>query len=409
MNIEDLQVPTNFREYFGTTNAIDHNLYIANAQTQGYGDIFSNSDLIYQANYRAGLRIQQVVDIDAAYDNPNHIIEVGYFDTFPNSNENKINGAWSVYPFFSSGLVAVSSVEGGLFLVKPTLNDVLISEIDVDKPTYAPTNAPTNAPTDTPDPAFENLGTGFCRDSDGTYNEDNWEVNYYCVDLPTCQEECKNQDKCLGVTWALDPSTDDNGCKSNSLPRCVVYYSEVAPVVAITKASGSPEEYTAYRYIPSSAPVDPTPAPIETPVEAPTPDPAFEDLGSGFCRDSNWIYNEDTWEVNYYCVDLPTCQEECKNQDECLGVTWASDPSTDDNGCKSNSLPRCVVYYSEVAPAVAITKASGSPEEYTAYRYIPSSAPVDSTLAPTWEPTVFDEVCGDGKFFFSQFYPYYKK
>jgi len=81
--------------------------------TQGYGDKFSNSDLIYQANYRAGLRIQQVVDIDVAYDNPNHIIEVGYFDTFPKDDDAKFNGAFSyIYTSLLDLLLLVLWKEG---------------------------------------------------------------------------------------------------------------------------------------------------------------------------------------------------------------------------------------------------------------------------------------------------------
>jgi len=149
----------------------------------------------------------------------------------------------------------------------------LVSEIDVDKPTYAPTNAPTNAPTDTPDPLFENLGSGYCRDSTGSYN-DNWEVNNYCVDLSTCQAECKNQDQCVGVAWAYAPVDNYDGCGDQSLSRCVVYYSTVAPRIVVEQASGAPEEYTTYRYL-TSAPVAPTSAPV-TPTSEPTPEPTSE-------------------------------------------------------------------------------------------------------------------------------------
>mmetsp|Transcript_11618 Transcript_11618/g.12709 ORF Transcript_11618/g.12709 Transcript_11618/m.12709 type:complete len:510 (+) Transcript_11618:239-1768(+) len=157
-----------------------------------------------------------------------------------------------------------------------------ISPAPTPRPTSAlPTPAPTSRPTFAPDPLFEKLGTGYCRDFAGNYNEDNWEANYYCVDLPTCQEECKNQNECVGVAWALDPSTDDNGCKSNSLPRCVVYYSKVAPAVAIvTQASGSPEEYTAYRY---KFPV------VSPPTPEPTPEPTvFDDVECGDNSEFRW-------------------------------------------------------------------------------------------------------------------------
>ena len=158
LNIEDLKVPTNFQEYHGTTNAIDHNLYIANAVKQGYDGKFSGSDIIYQSNYRAGLRIQQVPDINNDYDNDpnNNIIEVGYFDTFPNSDSADFNGAWSVYPFFSSQLVAISSIEGGLFLVLPNLDDVLVSTATLPSPTEPPTDVATSSCEDRPDYLWRN-------------------------------------------------------------------------------------------------------------------------------------------------------------------------------------------------------------------------------------------------------------
>ena len=44
--------------------------------------------------------------------------EVGRFDTYPEDDSSDFAGAWSVYPYFKSGLIAVSSIEEGLFLVK---------------------------------------------------------------------------------------------------------------------------------------------------------------------------------------------------------------------------------------------------------------------------------------------------
>jgi Zn/Cd-binding protein ZinT len=43
---------------------------------------------------------------------------VGRFDTYPDDDSSDFAGAWSVYPYFKSGLLAVSSIEEGLFLVK---------------------------------------------------------------------------------------------------------------------------------------------------------------------------------------------------------------------------------------------------------------------------------------------------
>ena len=44
--------------------------------------------------------------------------EVGYFDTYPNNDSANFNGAWNVYPYFASGNIIVSDIEGGLFIIK---------------------------------------------------------------------------------------------------------------------------------------------------------------------------------------------------------------------------------------------------------------------------------------------------
>ena len=87
--------------YFGTTPAIDHNGYTL-------GNHF------YLANYRAGLRIMNISNIDSS----NTMNEVGYFDTFPTSNSADYNGAWSVYPYFPRGNIIISDIDRGLFVVK---------------------------------------------------------------------------------------------------------------------------------------------------------------------------------------------------------------------------------------------------------------------------------------------------
>lgn len=87
----------------GTTAAIDHNQYIHN----GYS---------FQANYRAGLRV-----IDLAGIAEGSLAEVAFFDVYPNDDAAQFNGAWSNYPFFDSGIVIVSGIEQGLFVLRPNL------------------------------------------------------------------------------------------------------------------------------------------------------------------------------------------------------------------------------------------------------------------------------------------------
>jgi len=104
VNVMDLTNPQLVKEHFGTTTATDHNLYIV-------------GDLIYEANYRAGLQVLQMVSTS----NTIELTQVANFDVYPNSNSNNFNGAWSNYPFFPSGTVIVSGIEQGVFVLKVNL------------------------------------------------------------------------------------------------------------------------------------------------------------------------------------------------------------------------------------------------------------------------------------------------
>jgi choice-of-anchor B domain-containing protein len=98
-DLTDLDDPVLVKEHLGETEASDHNLYI-------------KGNLMYQANYASGLRILDISD-------PENPREVGFLDTNPfGDNSAGFNGAWSNYPFFQSGVIAVSSIEQGLFLVR---------------------------------------------------------------------------------------------------------------------------------------------------------------------------------------------------------------------------------------------------------------------------------------------------
>jgi hypothetical protein len=47
--------------------------------------------------------------------------ELGFFDIYPADDNPSFNGAWTSYPFFSSGVVAINGIEQGLFLVRPRM------------------------------------------------------------------------------------------------------------------------------------------------------------------------------------------------------------------------------------------------------------------------------------------------
>ena len=98
-DISELDDPLLVREHFAETEATDHNLYIL-------------GDVMYQANYTSGLRI---LDIS----NPEEPRETGFFDTVPFGDDQPgAAGAFSVYPYFSSGLIIVSSIKEGLFVLR---------------------------------------------------------------------------------------------------------------------------------------------------------------------------------------------------------------------------------------------------------------------------------------------------
>jgi choice-of-anchor B domain-containing protein len=101
LDFNDLDNPAFSFNYTGPTPASDHNGYVV-------------GDTYYMASYRAGMRALDISDIG----NQN-ISEIGYFDTYPESNSvNTNNGAWNVYPFFASGNMILSDEDRGFFLVK---------------------------------------------------------------------------------------------------------------------------------------------------------------------------------------------------------------------------------------------------------------------------------------------------
>ncbi|HSK77226.1 MAG TPA: choice-of-anchor B family protein [Thermoanaerobaculia bacterium] len=96
----DLTAPDPFAHYEGATRATDHNQYVHKGQ-------------VYQANYRAGLRI-----LDASKIASGQLTEVGFFDIVPAGDDEGFDGAWNVYPFYPSGSIAVSGIGQGLYVLK---------------------------------------------------------------------------------------------------------------------------------------------------------------------------------------------------------------------------------------------------------------------------------------------------
>jgi choice-of-anchor B domain-containing protein len=96
----DLDNPVYHFDYFGSTNAIDHNGYV-------------KDNVYYQANYTAGVRM-----IDVSNTENKSFLEIGFFDTYPNNNSTAFNGVWNVYPFFPSGNIILSDIDNGFFIIR---------------------------------------------------------------------------------------------------------------------------------------------------------------------------------------------------------------------------------------------------------------------------------------------------
>lgn len=100
-NVSNLSAPTLVGTFANGLNVIDHNNEIKN----GY---------LFAADYRAGLRI---FDLRA---NPTNPPTAGWFDTYTGPDTRDFDGAWNSDPYYPSGVVIVSDIEGGLFVLDPT-------------------------------------------------------------------------------------------------------------------------------------------------------------------------------------------------------------------------------------------------------------------------------------------------
>jgi len=97
-DLKDLSDPVMVAQFAGATDATDHNLYI-------------RGQYMFQANYAAGLRIVDIAD-------PKNAKEVGYFDTYPSNDTPGFVGAFTNFPYFRDGIVAINNMSDGLFILR---------------------------------------------------------------------------------------------------------------------------------------------------------------------------------------------------------------------------------------------------------------------------------------------------
>ncbi len=102
-DVSDLDAPSFVGSYDSGNPAIDHNQYV-------------KGNFSYQSNYRSGLRILDISGVATA-----SLTEAAFFDVYPADDAAQFNGTWSNYPYFDSGVVIVSGIEQGLFILRPNL------------------------------------------------------------------------------------------------------------------------------------------------------------------------------------------------------------------------------------------------------------------------------------------------
>jgi choice-of-anchor B domain-containing protein len=102
-DLTDLDAPVHSGTYIGPSTSIDHNLYVV-------------GNYVFESNYTSGLRILDNSQIAAGT-----LTEVAFFDTHPTNDVAEFAGTWSNYPYFASGIVIVSNIEDGLYILKPNL------------------------------------------------------------------------------------------------------------------------------------------------------------------------------------------------------------------------------------------------------------------------------------------------
>jgi choice-of-anchor B domain-containing protein len=107
-DVQDLNAPV-YRGFVDLpTTSVDHNMYVKDG-------------FLFEANYTTGLRMFKIGDL-ASSDKSQWITEVAYYDTYAPNDNATFNGAWNNYPYFPSGNIAISDINGGLFVVQPNVS-----------------------------------------------------------------------------------------------------------------------------------------------------------------------------------------------------------------------------------------------------------------------------------------------
>lgn len=99
-DVHDLDNPVYLGYHNGGT-AIDHNLYII-------------GNIAFQSNYTDGFVMLDVSDVADT-----SLQRVAWFDHYPGGDPEIFQGEWMNYPYFGSGIIPVTDIYNGMFLLQP--------------------------------------------------------------------------------------------------------------------------------------------------------------------------------------------------------------------------------------------------------------------------------------------------
>jgi len=102
-DVSEIIFPTFVTSFTNGVCSTDHNLSVRDS-------------FVYEANYASGLRVFDVSD-------PMDAFEAAFFDTHPEGNEPGFDGAWGVFTGLPSGVVLVSDIQRGLFVLNFDCNN----------------------------------------------------------------------------------------------------------------------------------------------------------------------------------------------------------------------------------------------------------------------------------------------
>ena len=114
--LSDFRSPALLSTWTGPTGAIDHNGFV-------------RGNRYYMSNYTRGMTVLDISDTSSPK-------EIGFFDTFPISDNTSFNGAWGVYPYLPSGVILISDISSGLYVVRDNTLDSEQGKVSFDAQTY---------------------------------------------------------------------------------------------------------------------------------------------------------------------------------------------------------------------------------------------------------------------------------